>query len=42
VLPLDEELARIEAVSQADLLAVVDAFPPEPVVLGTLLPEDTA
>ena len=39
VLPLDEELARIEAVSRDDLLAVVDAFPPEPVVLGKLLPE---
>ncbi len=39
VLPLDEELARIEAVSRDDLLAVIEAFPPEPVVLGQLLPE---
>lgn len=40
VLPLDEELARIEAVSRDDLLAVVEAFPPEPVVLGKLLPDN--
>jgi hypothetical protein len=38
VLPLEEELAKIEAVSRADLSELVDDFPPEPVVGGRLLP----
>jgi predicted Zn-dependent peptidase len=38
VLALEEELAKIEAVSRADLSELVDDFPPEPVVGGRLLP----
>ena len=38
ILPLEEELARVEAVSRADLIDLVDDFPPEPVVSGRLFP----
>jgi predicted Zn-dependent peptidase len=35
---LDEELARMDAVTLDDLRAVAEAFPPEPVVVGRLRP----
>ena len=36
VIPLEEELARLEAVTRGDLGDLVDAFSPDPVVTGTL------
>ena len=36
--PLEDELARIEKTSVADLRDVMDAFDPAPATLGVMLP----
>ena len=38
IVPLEEELARIDAVTKSDLGALIDAFPPTPIVCGRLGP----
>jgi predicted Zn-dependent peptidase len=40
-IPLEEELDRLQALTVADLRAVCDDFPLEPVTIGKLLPEKT-
>ena len=37
--PLEAELAKINAVTLSDLRTVAEAFPMQPWVTGTLLPE---